>query len=39
MESYKMLSLSEKLHKKIIRQAVPDVTDEEVYRVIHIRVY
>ncbi len=35
MVSYKMLSLSEKLHKKIIRQAVPYVTDEEVYRVIH----
>ncbi len=34
MESYKMLRLSEKLHRKIIRQAVPDVTDEEVYRVI-----
>ncbi len=29
-----MISLSEKLHEKVIRQAVPDVTDEEVYRVI-----
>ena len=30
-----MLRLSAKVHEKIIRQAVPDVTDEELNNIIH----